>query len=230
VRLRRSSISALASVALAALVAEPNATAATFTATPAPTVVEGGGPLNWAFVSDAPGTMWGDVTWRASTEPEWHMCGGPSGEVTLEGLAPGTYWVEIADEVDLAFAGEALGLPPFDRCSVIHSPALGPLHPVTLAATVVVAPPPPPPEPTPPASSTMSATSATTTTTVVAATPPPRRHCHAHHRRRGTELPFSMESMDARRPAARHGPARRLPRRSQGRRRCSSTAGKRATR
>src|SRR4051812_18356440 len=99
------------------------ASAAVFTTAPPQTVTEGEGPLIWAFESDAPGTMWGNVTWKVSTESEWHTCGGPAGAVTLEGLGTGTYWVEIADEVDLAFAGAAAGESPFTRCTETHSPA-----------------------------------------------------------------------------------------------------------
>lgn len=125
-------------VLLASAALPGGASAAVFTATPTDMVSEGSGPITWAFESDAPGTMWGNVTWKLSTEPEWHMCGGPSGVVTVDNLGAGTYWVEIADEVDLGFAGESAGAEPFARCSESHSPALGPLHPVTLDAVTVV--------------------------------------------------------------------------------------------
>ena len=141
------------------------ASAAVFTTTPPATMVEGTGPITWAFESDAPGTMWGNVTWKVSTEPEWHMCGGPNGGVTLDGPGVGTYWVEIADEVDLGFAGEAAGAEPFARCSESHSPALGPLHPLTLDAVTVV------PRP---------AGGANATTTVIVRGP----RCPKAHRRR----------------------------------------------
>ncbi len=179
-RIPRSSASVLASVAAAALMAGPEASAAIFTTTPPPTVAAGGGPLTWTFASDAPATPWDHVTWKVSTEPEWHMCGGPSGTVTLENLTPGTYWVEIADEVDLAFAAESLHLAPFDRCSEPHFPTLGPLHPVTLAATVVVEPPTAATEPT------ASPSPTATTTTTVLVSPGPRSIeaaalCRAQH-------------------------------------------------
>lgn len=131
-------VSFLVSLLVGVLASGPGASAAVFTSTPPETVTEGEGPATWAFGTDAPGTMWGDVTWRVSTEPEWHMCGGPTGAVTLEGLTAGTYWVEIADEVDLAFAGESLGVPPFTRCSQPQPAALGPLHPVSLSVVTVV--------------------------------------------------------------------------------------------
>lgn len=134
----KRSVSVLISLLVAVSVPASGATAAVFTSTPPETVTEGEGPVGWAFESDAPGTMWGRVTWKVSTEPEWNMCGGSSGTVTLEGLAAGTYWVEIADEVDLAFAGESLAVAPFARCSEPHSPAPGPLHPVTLSTVTVV--------------------------------------------------------------------------------------------
>ena len=147
------------------MLAPTGASAAVFTTTPPQTVTAGAGPITWAFESDAPGTMWGNVTWKVSTEPEWHVCGGPGGTVTLEGLDPGTYWVEIADEVDPGFAGP-VPTPPFTRCTESHSPAPGPLQPVSLAAVTVLAPPLGPP-------------TATTTVTVV---DPPRcrkvRHGH----------------------------------------------------
>jgi hypothetical protein len=136
---RRSVVSFLVSLlAAAAVTSGSGASAAVFSSTPPAIVTEGEGPITWAFDSDAPGTMWGHVTWRVSTEPEWHMCGGPSGAVTLEGLTAGTYWVEIADEVDLAFAGESLGVAPFTRCSQPQPAALGPLHPVALSVVTVV--------------------------------------------------------------------------------------------
>jgi hypothetical protein len=129
---------ALSSVLLASALLPSGAAGAVFTATPPETVSEGSGLLTWTFAGDAPGTIWGDVTWKVSTEAEWHMCGGPAGVVTLEGLAAGTYWVEIADEVDPALAGDSAGSSPFDRCTESHSPALGPLRPVTLAAVTVL--------------------------------------------------------------------------------------------
>jgi len=156
-------------VLVVSMLVPAGASAAVFTTAPPQTVTEGGDSLTWAFASDAPGTTWGNVTWKASTEAEWHTCGGPAGVVTLEGLGAGTYWVEIADEVDLAFAGGAAGEPPFTRCSEPHSPAPGPLHPVSLAAVTVVPPPFP--------------ATATTTVTVV---DPPRckkvRSKHPHHK------------------------------------------------
>ncbi len=142
------------------------ASAAVFTTAPPQTVTEGAGPITWAFESDAPGTMWGNVTWKVSTESEWHTCGGPAGAVTLDGLGAGTYWVEIADEVDLAFAEAPAGEPPFTRCTEPHSPAPGPLQPVTLAAVTVVAPP-------------LSPATATTTVTVV--NPPHCRKARPKH-------------------------------------------------
>lgn len=135
---RRSSIPLVVLLVAAFFAPGSGASAAVFTSNPPETVTEGEGPVTWAFGSDAPGSMWGDVTWRVSTESEWHMCGGPTNAVTLEGLTAGTYWVEIADEVDLAFAGESLGVPPFTRCSEPQSPALGPLHPVAVSVTTVV--------------------------------------------------------------------------------------------
>jgi hypothetical protein len=157
------------------MLAPGGASAAVFTAAPPQTVSEDEGPITWAFATDAPGTMWGNVTWKVSTEPEWHTCGGPTGTVTLEGLGAGTYWVEVADEVDLAFAGNSAGEAPFTRCTEPHSPAPGPLQPVSLAAVTVVPPPFP--------------TTATTTVTVV-----DRRRCReARAKRAGSK------------PAPRHG-------------------------
>lgn len=135
----RRCVSVVISFLVAASVPAPGAAAAIFTSAPPETITEGEGAIGWSFESDAPGTMWAGVTWKVSTEPEWHMCGGPSGTVTLEGLTAGTYWVEIADEVDLRFAGEASDLAPFTRCSEPHFPALGSLRPVTLSAITVVA-------------------------------------------------------------------------------------------
>jgi hypothetical protein len=134
----RWSVSVVISLLVAVSVPASGATAAVFTSIPPETLTEGEGPVGWAFESDAPGTMWGGVTWKVSTEPEWHMCGGLSGTVTLEGLAAGTYWVEIADEIDLGFAGESSSVTPFTRCSEPHLPALGPLHPVTLSTVAVL--------------------------------------------------------------------------------------------
>jgi hypothetical protein len=167
-RIPRSSAPVLATVVAALLMTALGPSAATFTSTPPPRITAPTGPLTWTFESDGSGTPWDHVTWKVSTEPEWQMCGGPSGTVTLEGLAPGTYWVEIADEIDLAYAGESLELPPFDRCSEPHSPALGPLHPVTLSSTVVAQPTPAELE------STAAPTPAATATTTVLVSPGPK--------------------------------------------------------
>jgi hypothetical protein len=137
---KSAGIAAIAIGSMLAAAAPATSSAATFTASPPEFVTEGEGPLVWSFASDEPGTAWGAVTWKVSTEPEWHMCGGPAGSVVLEGMPAGQYWVEIADEVVPGLAGPALREPPFTRCSEPHLPALGPLHPVTLAAVTVTAP------------------------------------------------------------------------------------------
>lgn len=176
-RHRSGSLKSLVIALLAvAMLAPAGAPAAFFTSAPPQTVTEGEGPYTWAFESDAPGTMWGNVTWKLSTESEWHTCGGPAGVVTLEGLGIGTYWVEIADEVDLAFAGDSAGVPPFTRCTEPHSPAPGPLHPVSLAAVTVVAPP-------------LSFATATTTVTVVDAPGCPE----VRSKRAGLKAPVELD-------------------------------------
>jgi len=173
----------------------PAASAAVFLSTPPAAVVEGEGPLVWTFASDAPGTMWGAVTWRLSTESEWRMCGGAQGSVTLAAPAPGSYWVEIADEVDLAFAGGSLGTAPFTRCSEPHHPALGPLQPVELS-TVTVVPP----------ATVVGANAASTTTTVSVV------ECRADLGRR-ERLRGAIRMDRHRLRSARRGTRRRLRRR-----------------
>jgi hypothetical protein len=192
----RSLKSLVIALLVASTLAPAGASAAVFTTAPPQTMTEDAGPITWAFASDAPGTMWGNVTWKVSTESEWHTCGGPTGAVTLEGLGPGTYWVEIADEVDLGIAGDSAGEAPFTRCTEPHSPAPGPLQPVTLVAVTVVLPP--------------SSPTATTTVTVVE---PPR--CRKARARRakpccGRSVPGAPKCRSAACRAGRGcGPARR---------------------
>ena len=154
---------------VAAFATASTASAAVFVSTPPElTTTNGAGPFTWTFETDAPGTMWGFVSWRVSNEPYWHTCeAGSFKTLTLSNLAIGAYTVEIADEINDATAGSSLYSPPWNRCSESHNPPQGPGHPVStstlsvVASSVVM-----PPVSTPPATPTSPAPIVPTTPAV----------------------------------------------------------------
>lgn len=109
----------------------------------------GAGPYEWSFRSSHGSGEWAGVEYRFGSETAWHRCLEPrvfNGvveervpvAVSLSGLAPGTYRIEIADDLSVGWLGEnGIYNSSTNTCG---DPSREPTEPISIDSLAIVAP------------------------------------------------------------------------------------------